>query len=131
MNRRMIAVMICAVLSFTVWQYFRHRESVPRLVSAIEVEYGDSRQVYQESEQMSRILNKLRSLGQRYAPDQDPEALSGHTVIIRILHSDGTCQQYQIKQDRYIRQGQSQWQQTDPKQIQSLILLLKKSGAFY
>ena len=126
-----MAVIICAVLSFFLWQYFSHRESGPRLVSGIEVEYGGSKQVYREPEQMSRILNKFRSLGQRYAPDQDPEALPGPTVVVRILHSDGTWQQYQIKQDRYIRQGQSKWQQADPKQIQSLILLLKKSGTFY
>ncbi len=92
---------------------------------------GNGARVYQDPEQMSLILNRLRSLGQRYSPDVDPEVLSGPTISIRLIYSDGTRLEHQIKPDRYIRTGQAKWQQTDPKQIQSLMLLLKKTNAFY
>lgn len=131
MVKKIAAVIIGIVVLFGVWKYRSRSEPGPQLVSAIEVEYGTSLQVYEDPEEMSRILNKLRTLGQRYAPDQDPEALGGPTLRIRILNWDGKCQEYQIKQDRYIRIGQAKWQQTDPKQIQSLILLLKKSNTFH
>jgi hypothetical protein len=131
MVKKITVVLIGSALLFGLWLYFHRQEPGPRLVSAIEVEYGSSRQIYEDPGQMSRILNRLRSLGQRYAPDLDPETLSGPTVSIRIHHSDGTSQQYQIKPDRYVRTGQATWQQADPKQIQLLLLLLKKSNAPY
>lgn len=131
MGKKIIAAIVGAVLIFGLWQHFHRQDPGLRLVSAIEVEYGPTRQVYHDSEQMSLILNRLRSLGQRYSPDLDPEALSGPTVSIRLIYSDGTWLEHQIKPDRYVRTGQAKWQQADPKQIQSLMLLLKKSNAFY
>lgn len=131
MVRKIIAAIVGAVLIFGLWHHFHRQDPGLRLVSAIEVEYGPTRQVYHDAEQMSLILNRLRSLGQRYSPDVDPEVLSGPTVSIRLIYSDGTRLEHQIKPDRYIRTGQSKWQQTDPKQIQSLMLLLKKTNTFY
>lgn len=124
MGRKILAAAIGVVLIFGVWLHFRDRETGPRLVSRIEVEYGQSRQVYEDPEKMSLILNRLRSLGQRYSPDTDPEALAGNTVSIRLIYSDGTQRQHQIKPDRYVRTGQEQWQQADPDRISALNLLL-------
>ena len=131
MGRKIIVGVLGAVLVLGLWQHFHKRDAGLRLVSAIEVEYGATCKVYREPEQMSLILNRLRSLGQRYAPELDPEALSGPTVRIRLIYSDGTRLEHQIKPDRYVRTGEAKWQQADPKQIQSLMLLLKKSNAFY
>jgi hypothetical protein len=129
MGRKIAAVVVGCAFLVGIWTYFHRPEPKPRLVSAIEVVSGDHRQIYQDQEQMSWILNKLRTLGQRYAPDRDPDTLNESTVMIRIIHSDGSCQEYELKADRYIRQDQSKWQQADPKRIQALMLLLKKSNA--
>ncbi len=127
MGRRIGALVIGFVLLIGIWKHWHRPEPGPRLVSAIEVAYGDRQQIYREPEQMSRILNKLRTLGQRYAPELDPDTLNGATVTISILHSDGSRQQYELKADRYIRQDRKKWQQADPKRIQALMLMLKKS----
>lgn len=81
--------------------------------------------VYEKPEKMQLILNKVRTLGQRFASDTDPETLKVATVALTLLYSDGSQQLYQIKPDRYVRIGQAPWQQANPKKVTSLGLLLK------
>lgn len=79
---------------------------------------------YDEPEKMQLILNKVRTLGQRFSSDIDPETLNVPTVTMIFSYSDGRQQQYQIKPDRYVRIGDASWQQASPKNVTSLRLLL-------
>lgn len=100
-----------------------------RVVEQISVQWEENERsicrVYEEPQKMQLILNKLRTLGQRFASDTDPETLNVLTVTMTFLYSDGSRQQYQIKPDRYIRVGDDPWQQANPKQVTSLRLLLQ------
>lgn len=125
MARRFWALALGAALIFGIWQFFKERKQGPTLVSQICVEVGPEQYVYQDPEKLSLVLNRLRSLGQQYAPDRDPEALDTQTVRITLVRSDGSRQLYQLKPDRYIRTGEGPWRQADPKRIRKLDLLLQ------
>lgn len=102
----------------------RKKVGIP-VVCEISVSDAQQEQVYREPEKMQMILNRLRSLGQCYRPEADPELLRGDHLTITLLRSDGKCQQYQLKSDRYIRFGQGPWQQTDPGPLSELRELLQ------
>ena len=82
-------------------------------------------QIFEEPEKLQLILNKVRTLGQRFSADTDPDALNVTTVTMTLLYSDGTQQQYRIKPDRYVRIGQAPWQQASPRKVTALRLLLQ------
>ena len=96
MARRFWALALGAALIFGIWQFFKERKQGPTLVSQICVEVGPEQYVYQDPEKLSLVLNRLRSLGQQYAPDRDPEALDTQTVRITLVRSDGSRQLYNL-----------------------------------
>lgn len=115
-----ILVMCCGCL--------QKKRSV-RVVEQICVQWVEHDQtichVFEKPEKMQLILNQVRTLGQRFASDTDPETLKAGTVAMTLFYSDGSQQLYQIKPDRYVRIGQAPWQQANPKKVTSLGLLLK------
>lgn len=127
MVRKIIAVVL-AVGIFSFCSGCNKKRGSVRVVEQISVHREENGtvvcQVYEDPQKMQLILNKVRTLGQRFSSDTDPETLDVPTVTMTLLYSDGTAQQYQIKPDRYVRIGQSPWQQASPKQVTSLRLLL-------
>ena len=128
MVRRIIAV----VLTFGILGMCSgcvRKKSALRIVEQIQVQWAENGtticQVYEDPEKMQLILNKVRTLGQRFSADTDPETLNVTTVTMTFLYSDRTQQHYQIKPDRYVRIGQAPWQQASPKQVTALRLLLQ------
>ena len=105
------------------------KKSALRIVEQIQVQWDEDGvgicRIYEDPEKMGLILNKVRTLGQRFSADTDPQMLDVATVTMTLFYSDGTQRQYQIKPDRYIRVGQDPWQQADPKQVTALQLVLK------
>lgn len=99
-----------------------------RLVDQISVQWEDSGttvcQVFDDPDKLQLILNKIRTLGQRFSTDTNPETLDVPSVAVSIHYTDGTQQLYQIKPDRYVRIGREPWQQANPRQVTSLRLLL-------
>ena len=99
-----------------------------RVVEQISVQWVQDGQdvcrVHNDPEKMRLILNRLRTLGQRFSPDLDPELLDVPSVSMILAYSDGSRRLYQIKPDRYVRIGQASWQQANPGKITALRLLL-------
>lgn len=106
-----------------------HKKHRIRVVEQICVQWVENDQdvchFYDRPEKMQLILNKVRTLGQRFSSDTDPETLKTATVTMTLLYSDGSQQQYRFKPDRYVQIGQNPWQQANPKKVTSLGLLLK------
>lgn len=130
MKLRSITAMLIAVLILCAG--CRRREPVVQnwtVVSQISVtsELGDSltRQIYNDSDKMRRILNALRQLGQKSTPEVDPDRLPLRSFSITLTHTDGSQQTYCTKGDRYIRQDPGPWQEADPKMVEELNLLLQ------
>ena len=121
--KRWGCIILIGVLMCLMGGCRRKKAEIP-VVCQISVAQEQNEQVYQEPEKMQLILNRLRSLGQCYRPEEDPEVLDSPTVTITLLRSDGVRQQYLLKADRYIRFGQGPWQQTDPGPLSELRLLL-------
>lgn len=84
-----------------------------------------TRQVYTTQWKMREILNCIRSLGQKFTPFTDPDALPGRIYSITLTHTDGSQRIYQTKADCYIRTCRDPWQQADPQKISDLHLLLQ------
>ena len=128
MIRKSLAAVLVLGILFTCCGCLRKKRSV-RVVEQICVQWMENDRtichVYEKPEKMQLILNKVRTLGQRFASDTDPEALRVDTVAMTLLYSDGSQQLYQIKPDRYVRIGQAPWQQANPQKVTSLGLLLK------
>jgi hypothetical protein len=99
-----------------------------RVVEQISVQWVQDGQdicrIHDDPEKMRLILNRLRTLGQRFSPDIDPNLLEVPAVAVLLVYSDGSQRMYQIKPDRYIRIGQDDWQQANPGKVTSLRLLL-------
>ena len=99
-----------------------------RVVEQISVQWVQDGQdvcrVHNDPEKMRLILNRLRTLGQRFSPDLDPELLDVPSVSMILAYSDGSRRLYQIKPDRYVRIGHASWQQANPGKITALRLLL-------
>lgn len=127
MARQVIAVVLAVCLLGALSGCLSKKSGV-RLVSEITVEWEDNGlptfRIIKKAETMHLILNRLRTLGQRFSSDTDPETLDAQTLSITLFYSDGSHQQYQIKPDRYVRIGQAPWQQADPKRVSDLRLLL-------
>lgn len=127
MVRRIIAAVV-AVGMIGMCGGCRRKKNAVRVVEQIAVQWEDNGlpvcQIYEKPEKMQLILNGVRTLGQRFSADTDPEALNVSTVTMTLLYSDGEQQKYQIKPDRYVRIGQAAWQQASPRQVTSLRLLL-------
>ena len=70
---------------------------------------------------MQEILLKIRRLGQKFTPQEDPDTLPEEELLLRIVRSDGTWEQYALKGDRFIRKGDQPWQQTESRPLQALI----------
>ena len=106
----------------------RRKRPGVRVVDQIAVQWENDGvpicHIYEDPEIMHLILNKVRTLGQLFSSDTDPEALKVPTVSLTLFYSDGAQRLYQIKPDRYVRVGQAPWQQASPKQVTSLRLLL-------
>lgn len=100
-----------------------------RVVDRISVQWEENgtvmEQTFDDPQKMKLILNKVRTLGQRFSSDTDPDTLNVQTVTMTLLYSDGARQEYQIKPDRYVRIGKAPWQQADPRQVTALRLLLQ------
>lgn len=128
MVRRIIALVLIAGIMGMCGGCLR-KKSALRIVEQIRVQWDEDGtnicQVYEDPEKMQLILNKVRTLGQRFSADTDPETLKVATVTMTLLYSDKTQRQYQIKPDRYVRVGQDPWQQASPKQVTALRLLLQ------
>ena len=127
MVRKIIAVVLVAGI-FSCFGGCGRKKGGIRVVEQISVQRDENGTVvchiYEDPKKMQLILNKVRTLGQRFSLDIDPETLDVPTVTMTLLYSDGTGLQYQIKPDRYVRVGQAPWQQASPKQVTSLRLLL-------
>lgn len=128
MIRKSIAIVLAAVFLIFCCGCGRNKNRT-RVVEQISVQWEDRAssvsQVYDDPQKMQLILNKVRTLGQQFSADTDPETLNVSTITMTLLYSDGTQRQYQIKPDRYVRIGQAPWQQADPKRVTSLRLLLQ------
>ena len=106
----------------------RRKSSSVRVVEQISVQWAQDGQdicrVHDDPEKMRLILNRLRTLGQRFSPDIDPELLEVPPITMVLVYSDGSQRLYQIKPDRYVRIGHASWQQANPGKITALRLLL-------
>lgn len=96
-----------------------------RITVIREYQGVQTQRIYTTSEKMSRILNILRSIGTSSSPDLDPEPLKLRCYTIILTRSDGSTLTYKTKGDRYIRKNDEAWQQTDPKIVSELNLLLQ------
>lgn len=127
MVRRIIAVLLAVGIMGSCSGCLQKKNSV-RLVNQISAQWDENGtdicHVFEKPEKLQLILSKVRTLGQRFASDTDPETLRSSAVTMTISYSDGTQKQYQIKPDRYVRVGDASWQQADPKQVTALRLLL-------
>ena len=127
MVRKIIAVLLAVVLLCMCGGCLNQKTGV-RVVEQISVQWEENgrsiSREHDEPEKMQLILNKLRTLGQRFSSDTDPDTLDVTAVTVTLFYSDSSRKQYQIKPDRYVRIGQNPWQQANPKQITSLRLLL-------
>ena len=105
------------------------KKSALRIVEQIQVQWEEDgtgiRRVYEDPEKMTLILNRIRTLGQRFSADTDPEMLDATIITMTLFYSDQTQRQYQIKPDRYVRVEQAPWQQANPKQVTALQLILQ------
>ena len=133
--RKIIAVLLTMGILASCSGCSRKQVGV-RVVEQISVEWTEDGQTFHrihgEPEKMHLILNRIRTLGQRFSTDVDPETLASPTVMMTVIYSDGAQRLYQIKPDRYIRIGHADWQQADPKKITSLrLLLLSLPGDLY
>lgn len=134
MLRKMIAIALTMVMLGMCSGCLRKKAGV-RVVDQISVQWVedgvDVCRVHEDPEKMHLILNKVRTLGQRFSTDVDPETLETPAVTMSLLYSDGSQRMYQIKPDRYVRIGQASWQQADPKRVTALrLLLLSLPGDF-
>ena len=127
MVRRIIAA-ILAVGIFGLCGGCLRKKTGVRVVDQISVQWvedgKDVCRIHEDPEKMHLILNKVRTLGQRFSTDADPESMDIPAVTMAFLYSDGTQRLYQIKPDRYVRIGQAPWQQADPRKVTALRLLL-------
>ena len=127
MVRKIISVLLAFVILGMCGGCLRKKTGV-RVVERISVQWEENGQSvhreHDDPEKMQLILNKVRTLGQRFSSETDPELLDVPTVTMTMFYSDGSKRQYQIKPDRYVRIGQTPWQQASPKKITSLRLLL-------
>lgn len=127
MVRKVIAILLVVII-LGICSGCLHKNSGIRVVKQISVHWLDNGEevlrVYQSPEKMHLILNKLRTLGQRFSTDVDPETLEASAVTVTALFSDGSQRFYQVKPDRFIRVGHDPWQQADPKKVTALRLLL-------
>lgn len=127
MVRKILAVLLAVSLLGTCSGCLRKKTGV-RVVERISVQWEENGQrickEHEDPEKMQLILNKIRTLGQRFSSQTDPETLDVPTVTVTLHYSDGSGRQYRIKPDRYVRIGQAPWQQANPKQVTSLRLLL-------
>ena len=128
MIRKIIALLLSVAILGMCSGCLRKKARV-RVVDRISVRWEDNGtvidQTFEEPDKMQLILNKVRSLGQRFSSDTDPDTLNVQTVTMVLLYSDGSQRQYQLKPDRYVRIGQAPWQQADPRQVTELRLLLQ------
>ena len=99
-----------------------------RLVEKVCVQWEEDGQTvcreHENPETIQLILNQVRTLGQRFSSQTNPDTLNTPTVTVKLLFSDGSEKQYQLKSDRYVRVGQAPWQQVNPQKVASLQLLL-------
>ena len=101
-------------------------ETVGRpVVCQIAVTDNQGVKSYTNEKKMQEILHKFRGLGQKFAPETDPESQPGEVVFVEIFRSDGSAQRYSIKGDRFIRKGNQPWQQTEIRPLQKLMGLLE------
>ena len=125
---RRILIFVLAVSISVICGGCLHKKPGVRVVEQICVQWEENGhpvcREHGDPEKMQLILNRLRTLGQRFSSETDPETLDAPTVTVTLLYSDDSSNQYQIKPDRYVRIGQAPWQQANPKQITSLRLLL-------
>lgn len=127
MVRKVLIMLLILVILGSCCGCLRKNTGV-RVVKQISVQWVENgtavHRVHQSPEKMHLILNKFRTLGQRFSPDLDPEALQSPTVTMTVFYSDESQRSYQIKADRYVRFGTAPWQQADPKRVNALRLLL-------
>ena len=125
--RKILAVLLVFGLFITCGGCLR-KNTGARLVEKISVQWVEDgisvQRVHKDPEKLHLILNKLRTLGQRFSTDVDPETLDTSALTMTVVYSDGSERLYQVKPDRYVRIGQAPWQQADPKKVSSLRLLL-------
>lgn len=127
MVRKIVAILLVMVILGMCGGCFHKNPSV-RVVKQISIHWVEDGtemvRVHQNPEKLHLILNKLRTLGQRFSTDVDPETLEASAVTVTVAFSDGSQRFYQVKPDRFIRVGQNPWQQADPKKVTALRLLL-------
>ena len=126
---RKISALVLAVCILGICGGCRRTKTGVRVVDRISVQWEEHgaavQHIYENPDKMQLILNRLRTLGQRFSSDADPDLLEVPVLTVTLFYSDGQQKQYQIKPDRYVRIGQSPWQQADPRQVTSLRLLLQ------
>lgn len=127
MVRKIVAILLIIAILGMCGGCF-HKNTGVRVVKQISVHWmedgSDVVRVHRDPEKLHLILNKVRTLGQRFSTDVDPEALEVSAVTVTVAFSDGSQRFYQVKPDRFIRVGQNPWQQANPKRVTALRLLL-------
>lgn len=83
-----------------------------------------SRRYYNTHKKMQPILLYLRSVSPGFAPNTDPQTLSGREIQITLRKADGTTKLYRQKNDRYLQEGNGPWRQIKPEWGSTLYQLL-------
>lgn len=120
--KRILLILLCLLLTGCA----RSAQPAVRFVTQITITDNQGGSLLVAPQDMSPILNALRSTGNRFPPAADPDALDLPSCRITLTHSDGLQTHWQIKGNCYIRQEPAPWQQTDPKQITALTDLLRE-----
>ncbi len=124
-----LSILLAFIMIFTTGCHPAAPQQTQKVVREITVTCERSgtltRRVYHSPEKMGKILNSLRSLGQKSTPSVDPDTLQTHTYNITLTHNDGSQRIYQAKTDRFIRRNRDPWQQADPKRVGELTALLQ------
>ena len=97
MVRKMVAVVLTVVILSMCGGCLRKKNTV-RVVEQISVQWVedgvDICRVHEDPEKMHLILNQVRTLGQRFSADVDPETLQTPAVTMSFLYSDGSQRLY-------------------------------------
>ena len=97
---------------------------VTQMVITEETSQKFTRRFYNTNEKMQLILLYIRSLGPKFTPEENPEALQGQTICIHMQCADGTQKIYRQKDQAYFQEGTGPWRRIDPERGSQLWRIL-------
>ena len=108
----------------------RKKQEIPHsVVSRAEVvctHAGESYTLtYRHPKKLEAILNYLRCLRYKGRPEIQPERLAGDRYDICLSMSDGSTRIHCLQDYAYLRRHGEKWEEIDPIQGRSLMVLLK------